>query len=213
MESIKEEWKLVPQTEGYYISNFGRMKIEKSKKFPNGRLREADDYCIDKDGYYRATFRTIDGKSKFMPVHRLVALLFIPNSDKSKNCVNHIDNNRHNNRVDNLEWVSPKENVYHSFIYGQRRFNLDVPKVSRLTPYQISQIDFLRQYYSLKKVAELFNVPYTTMKNIVIKKKRLSHDNQQPSIYGTDYHMNEGSTTIPNGSTSQANGDGNALPE
>lgn len=213
MESIKEEWKLVPQTEGYYISNFGRMKIEKSKKFPNGRLREADDYCIDKDGYYRATYRTIDGKSKFMPVHRLVALLFIPNSNESKTCVNHIDSNRLNNRVDNLEWVSPKENVYHSFINGKRKFTLEVPRKARLTPYQVSQIDNLRQYYSLKKIADLFNVSYTTMKNIVIKKKRLSHDNQQPSIYGTDYHMNEGSTTIPNGSTSQANGDGNALPE
>ena len=42
-------------------------------------------------------------------------------------------------------------------------------------------------------------------------KNLLSQDNQQPSIYDTDYH-NEGSTTIPKGSTSQANGDGNALP-
>lgn len=51
------------------------------------------------------------------------------------------------------------------------------------------------------------------MKNVAIKLKRLNHDNQQPSIYYGDYHINEGSTTIPDGSTSQANGDGNALPE
>lgn len=52
-------------------------------------------------------------------------------------------------------------------------------------------------------------------KNLIALKhfKRLNHDNQQPSIYYGDYHINEGSTTIPDGSTSQANGDGNALPE
>ena len=47
--------------------------------------------------------------------------------------------------------------------------------------------------------------------NILNVKQYKRLDNQQPSIYGIDYH-NEGSTTIPKGSTSQANGDGNALP-
>ena len=87
----------------------------------------------------------------------------------------------------------------------------DAKKQSKLTPYQISQISFLRQYYSLKKLSDLFNISYTSMKNLVIKLKRLSQDNQQPSIYDNDYH-NEGSTTIPNGSTLQANGNGKALP-
>ena len=51
------------------------------------------------------------------------------------------------------------------------------------------------------------------MKNVVIKLKRLSHDNQQPNIYNGDYHMDKGSTTISQESTSQANGDGKALPK
>ena len=75
-----------------------------------------------------------------------------------------------------------------------------------------NQISFLRQYYSLKKISQLFNIKYSTMKNISIKYKKLTKDNQQPSIYSEDYHLNEGSTTISNESTSQANGDGNALP-
>lgn len=213
MENLQEEWRLIPNTKGYYISNFGRMKIEKSLKYPEGRLREADDYCIDKDGYYRATYKTIDGQNKFEPVHRIVAKAFLENNNPLKNQVNHIDNNRLNNRVDNLEWVTPRENVYHSFTKGERKKCLEVPRHSKLTPYQISQIPFLRQYYSLKKIADLYNVSYTTMKNIVIRLKRLSHDNQQPNIYNGDYHMDKGSTTIPDGSTSQANGDGKALPK
>lgn len=169
------------------------------------------DFCLDKDGYSRLSYRNNDGKCCGIAIHRLVAKTFIPKID-GKDIVNHIDNDRLNNRVDNLEWVTAKENVYHSYQFGRRKKCLIVPKHSTLTPFQISQIRFLRQYYSLKKISELFNVNYTTMKNISIKLKRLTKDNQQPSIYDDNYHMSEGSTTIPNGSTSQANGDGNALP-
>lgn len=214
MENIKslkgEEWKQIPNTNKYYISSFGRSYLTKNLRYPEGKLREQDNYVIDKDGYYRISYRTIDGNSTYEPVHRLVARVFIPNKNKKRTQVNHIDSNRLNNRVDNLEWVTPKENVYHSFIKGKRKKCLEVPKVSKLTVYQVSQIPVLRQYYTLKKISDLFNIPYNSIKNIVIKQKRLSHDNQQPSIYGNDYH-NEGSTTIPNGSTLQANGSGNAL--
>lgn len=214
MENIKklnsEEWKLIPNTDNYYISSFGRSYLTGNKKYPKGRLREENDYCTDKDGYYRICYRTVDGKNYYEPVHRLVAKVFIPNTNKERNQVNHIDSNKRNNRLNNLEWVTPKENVYHSFISGNRKKCLQVPRVSKLTSYQVSQIPVLRKYYSLKKISELYNISYTSLKNIVIKQKRLSQDNQQPSIYGSDYH-NEGSTTIPNGSTLQANGSGNAL--
>ena len=205
-----EIWKLIPNCTNYYISNLGRAYVI-NIKYPNGYLKEGKDFCIDKDGYYRMNYRMDNGKYSFEPVHRLVAKLFIPNNDQTKTQVNHVDSNRLNNNMSNLEWVTPKENVYHSYQYGKRKKCLEVPKQSKLTTYQISQIPFLRQYYSLKKISELFNISYTSMKNLTIKLKRLSQDNQQPSIYGNDYH-NEGSTTIPKGSTSQADGDGNALP-
>lgn len=207
-----EIWKLIPNCTNYYVSNLGRVFVI-NNKYPNGKLKDEKDFCIDKDGYYRMNYRKTDGKYSFEPIHRLVAKLFIPNINKDKTQVNHIDSNRLNNKVSNLEWVTPKENVYHSFQYGKRKKCLNVPKQSKLTPYQISQIPFLRQYYSLKKISDLFNISYTSIKNLTIKLKRLSQDNQQPSIYDINYITNEGSTTIPKGSTSQANGDGNALPD
>ena len=183
-----ELWKLIPYTSNYYISSFGRVYITCSNKYPNGLLKEENNFCIDKDGYYRVNYKTIDGKYTFAPVHRIVAKVFIPNLDNTKTQVNHKDSNRLNNKVENLEWCTPKENVYHSYIFGNRKKCLSVPKNSRLTAYQISQIPILRQYYSLKKIADLYNIPYTSIKNIVIRLKRLSHDNQQPSIYGIEYH-------------------------
>ena len=205
-----EIWRLIPNCSNYFISNLGRVYLINTK-YPNGKLKENNDFTIDKDGYYRINYKTNDGKYTFEPIHRVVAKVFLENNDENKTQVNHIDANRLNNKVSNLEWCTPKENVYHSYQYGNRKKCLEVPKTSKLTAYQISQIPVLRQYYSLKKISDLYNISYTSIKNIVIKLKRLSQDNQQPSIYGIDYH-NEGSTTIPKGSTSQANGDGNALP-
>ena len=211
MENKVEIWKEFPDAQGYYISNLGNVFIKKSKKFPNGRLMIKGDFTIDKDGYARINFKRNDGVYTFAPVHRIVALSFLTKKE-GKDIVNHKDSDRLNNCVDNLEWVTQKENVYHSYQYGKRRKNLEVKRTSILTPFQISQIPFLRQYYSLKKISQLFNINYSTMKNISIKYRKLTKDNQQPSIYDKDYHINEGSTTISYESTSQANGYGNALP-
>lgn len=66
-----------------------------------------------KYGYLMVNF-SIDGEQKGFMVHRLVASQFIPNNDIEKNQVNHIDGNKKNNHVENLEWVTPLENVRHS---------------------------------------------------------------------------------------------------
>lgn len=66
-----------------------------------------------KTGYQRVTLCN-KGKTKRFLLHRLVALVHIPNPD-NKPCVNHKDGNKQNNAVDNLEWVTYSENEYHSY--------------------------------------------------------------------------------------------------
>ena len=53
-----------------------------------------------------------------VPIHRLVATTFIPNTDSKKIFVNHIDGDKQNNRVSNLEWVTPSENCTHAYQTG-----------------------------------------------------------------------------------------------
>lgn len=72
-----------------------------------------------KNGYERVSLY-LDGKTKNFLVHRLVAECFLPNSD-SKTCVNHINNNRSDNRVSNLEWATYKENSEHSVKQSRHR--------------------------------------------------------------------------------------------
>ena len=190
METI-EEWKSLPEYIGIEVSNLGRVR-KNTRKHHNDVISE---FCKDRDGYCRCTVQKLDGKKSSQPVHRLVAKAFIPNPE-NKSCVNHKDNDRTNNRVDNLEWVTPKENVYHSFVFGKRKVLKEVQRTTMLTDFQVSQIAKLRTIYSVNQISQLFNIKYSTLKNIIrrVNKRRL--DNQQPSIYEDIY---EGSTTIPQG--------------
>ena len=71
----------------------------------------------NKEKQYKFVNLSMDGKFKANYIHRLVACAFIPNPE-NKPCVNHIDGDKKNNRVDNLEWVTYSENVFHAVEIG-----------------------------------------------------------------------------------------------
>lgn len=112
---MQEIWKDIPNYEGMYqVSNLGNVRslhwnhsnvIKNLKPFNNG-------------GYLRVAFNTKNAHAKFL-VHRLVAIAFIPNPE-NKEEVNHIDGDKTNNCVNNLEWVTRKENIHHAIRHGLR---------------------------------------------------------------------------------------------
>ena len=95
----------------YQVSNFGRIM-----SLNYGRTRKAKLLKLDTThkGYLKVGL-SINGKRKFVFVHRLVAEHFIPNPDNLPE-VNHIDENKENNIVENLEWCDRKYNIN----YGTR---------------------------------------------------------------------------------------------
>ena len=96
-----EIWKPIIGYEGLYeISNFGRVRNASQKIIK---------VQINNRGYYRIRLCK-NGKYEQYFIHRLVAITFIPNKDISLE-VNHKDENKLNNKVDNLEWVTRKENM------------------------------------------------------------------------------------------------------
>ena len=117
---MQELWKDIEGYAGLYmISNYGRVKNAERLLKPS----------LSTNGYYKVRLRS-NGKKKDYRVHRLVAMAFVPNCE-SKPFINHKDGNRLNNRADNLEWCTQKENVLHALEMGLKEKVCVAEKVLR----------------------------------------------------------------------------------
>lgn len=101
---MMEQWKPIKGHESYEISNQGRVR-----NIARGNVRKLTK---NEKGYLRVNLN-----GKWLRVHRLVAIAFVPNPD-NKPQVNHIDGDKANNRADNLEWVTNLENAAHAISNG-----------------------------------------------------------------------------------------------
>ncbi len=115
---MEEVWKVIPRYEGaYLISNLGNLKSTERYCYHNGKPWLIKERLLSKvvgrNGYieYQITYNK---KHRSEKAHRLVAEAFIPNP-KNKPYVNHIDGNKQNNCVTNLEWCTNQENVLHAY--------------------------------------------------------------------------------------------------
>lgn len=115
-----DNWKEIPNTGKYEVSN-------------DGRVRNSKSGLVLKTGWTRGGYEKVnlyyDGNMHNAKIHRLVAEAFVP---KKEGCsiVNHIDGNKHNNCFTNLEWCTSKDNSIHAFSHGlsYRSENSGVPK-------------------------------------------------------------------------------------
>lgn len=108
---MTETWRPVKGYENLYkVSDHGRVYSERRKRL-------LSPSPVGPTGYFLVTLYNTDKTKKVTVVHRLVAEAFIPNPDGLP-IVNHKDGNKQNNRIDNLEWCTQKENVAHAIRMG-----------------------------------------------------------------------------------------------
>lgn len=109
MLKMEEIWKKIIindlPTQTYFVSNFGRVKNIKTRRFLNG--------YTSNNGYQMVHLRM--EVQKLCSVHRLVMISFSPNVEMEILQINHKDGNKKNNHIDNLEWSTAKENMRHSY--------------------------------------------------------------------------------------------------
>lgn len=134
-----EIWKKIKEFENYEVSNFGNVRNVES-----GEILKA---TLNTWGYPCVTL-CMKNKRKNKTVHRLVAEAFIVNPNNFPE-VNHKDENKHNNCVDNLEWVTKKVNMN----YGTRTKRASESRFKKVNQYSVNG-ELIRVWNSLKEAEE-----------------------------------------------------------
>lgn len=139
-------WKSINST--YSISSEGLVRNDVSGKI------------LTPDLHHRGYFRTSAKGVKPRFIHRLVALAFIPNPNNLPQ-VNHIDGNKQNNNVSNLEWCTNRENSYHYYVLcNNKRPN------AKLSEEEVKKIKSLLSTYNTKTLANMFGVADVSIQKI-----------------------------------------------
>ena len=118
-----EIWKPLVGFEGCYeISNYGVVRsldryvnTFRGSRLVKGRILKGGG---ESNKYLNVYLATPDKKGQTYEIHRLVGKTFVPNPSNNP-VINHKDGNKHNNNADNLEWVTQKENIIHSWELGK----------------------------------------------------------------------------------------------
>lgn len=137
---MKEIWKDIPDYEGLYqVSNLGRIKsLPRNGTIKKERILKQ---TLDTTGYLTIGLHK-DNKVKKVNVHRLIAKTFIPNIN-NYNVINHIDGNKTNNKIENLEWCTQSHNAKESI-----RLGLQIPYNKKIVLQYDKNGNFIKEYKS-----------------------------------------------------------------
>ncbi|WP_369124839.1 HNH endonuclease [Bacillus cereus group sp. TH153LC] len=146
----------------YFLTEDGGVFNSESGKYLKG--------IRNKNGYLSITLSHKNVKTQHL-VHRLIANAYLPNPKGYPN-VNHIDGNKHNNSIDNLEWISQRDNVIHAYKLGLA-VSVKGEKVgsSKLTEEDVLTVRKLhKDGYSIGKLSRMNNVGVSCIHQIVHRK-------------------------------------------
>lgn len=180
-----EQWKVIPEWPAYAVSNVGRVKRVVPCPMPNGRgFKPMNVLKTDQDtsGYLRVCLYARNGIKRHMLVHRVVLTTFV-NPPKSSEVANHLDGDKRNNRLSNLEWTTPSRNEQHAIKLGLKPVGdhhwsrLHPERVARgsrngcakLTEEIVGSIrrQYVRRYGNLTRLAKQYNVSVSVIWDVV----------------------------------------------
>lgn len=159
---MEEIWKDIPGYEGIYkISNLGKIK---ALRIWTGRMYIKREVLlkptIARNGYYRITLSN-NKKVKYVNMHRLIAETFIPNPN-NYSYINHIDGNKQNNNINNLEWCTQSHNIKEAVRIGLRKTKTrgESPNSRKVNQYDLSG-NLIKEWNSMVEINEELGFDYT----------------------------------------------------
>lgn len=161
-----EEWRPIERLDGYYeVSNLGR--VQRATAAKGARVGRILKPTLTHYGYFAvalsATSRRTNDRPRPALVHRLVAETFLgPPPSPRHTQVNHMDGIKTNNRVANLEWVTPAENVRHAYRLGLTP--APTPRC-KLTERKVRAIRRVSREFTNAEIADVLGVSETTVSN------------------------------------------------
>ena len=173
---MEEIWKDIPDFDGYQASNLGNIRSHKYKL--KGKIFK---YQLDKYGYYRVCL--FKNKKILKGVHQLIALTFIPNP-LNKPCVNHINGVKTDNRIENLEWCTVRENTIHSYKMGlqvptQKQKESARKMCLETKSKKVCLIDennnILKEWNSITNASKELNIPSSCISRVCKNKRITTH--------------------------------------
>lgn len=176
-----EIWKPVKDYEPYYeVSSNGNIRtIERIITLPTHQYLKKQKLLTqfkDHRGYFQVKLYNGFGKCKSISVHRIVALTFLDNPKKLLE-VNHIDLNKCNNHLSNLEWITRSDNIKHCYQYRDpKTYKGSGNKNSKLKEEQVISIrkEYKNSSITYKQLAVKYNVG-TTLIGYIINNKVWNH--------------------------------------
>ena len=163
--STKERWKRVEYSPSYSVSSFGRVKRNSSGKILSPSCAHGYEFVtLSENGVINQT-----------RIHKLVVSAFLGNPPFEGAIVCHIDNNKTNNKVINLRWGTPTDNMRDRERHGTRVRGVDVYG-AKLKESEIIEIRNLLKNKDIKQteIAEMFNVSPSTI-HLIKRNKIWSH--------------------------------------
>lgn len=160
---MQEIWKEYPFDTRYQVSNLGRVKGQKGNILKGTKTNA---------GYKKVGLYT-NGKAVFKYIHRMVMETFNPCDNTANLDVNHIDGNKENNQLNNLEWVTKQENAQHARDVLKISYSTQAAHEARKQKIKMIDINTGEEqiFNSIKDCANALNVTYQTIQYYIKTEK------------------------------------------
>ena len=172
-----EEWRKNPKYRRVEVSNEGNVRTVWDHKVKDLKSMEMKTTV---GSYLKVSVTEVDtGVQKQVGIHNLVAEAFVPKPDKPENKKlepNHEDGNKHNNRADNLTWMTRSENLKHAYATGLKTKSLDENGkgvIDKSKPVKAVNLETQEEIVasSAKEIASITGVPQRTVQYNAFKRK------------------------------------------